>query len=458
MPDEPQFTVSDARRGCGLGAPQHGLRRPANHHQAAQQPDVVLARDPQRQHRDVGGPDDRQDLHFAARPSPRASGRTWPACTTARSCSCSSTASSSVRCSGRDAAGRVRAAAHRRHDADAVPGRNHRRGFVSTQPITQGSADRALLHRPPVDLLGEPAGQRARAAPTPRRTSTSSVTDNDVGACQPRSTTSSSNFFEPGITPTSSFRQARSSRRRPDRRSPSASTSAERRTPIRARTSAVSSTRSARTSSSAAARSSVQPAGSRPAASSRSRKELMITSTSVVDDPNRTTGDGAWSFGHLMRQLAPSADQAPAFALALFQHWLTDQSVNGFTVAARPGDAAADPGHLAQDADRRAGSGPGAVPVASHRQPVRPAQSRQRQSRARGASSFALTPPGSSFGEEFTVILEYNLPAATAQDGDRLGEPVARAGVAPVPVRGLQRRRWRRSPAVHGARTRPRPG
>ena len=32
----------------------------------------------------------------------------------------------------------------------------------------------------------------------------------------------------------------------------------------------------------------------------------------------------------------PRRRRAPAFALSLFQHWLTDQNVNGFTVQARP--------------------------------------------------------------------------------------------------------------------------
>ena len=84
----------------------------------------------------------------------------------------------------------------------------------------------------------------------------------------------------------------------------------------------------------------------------RVRRELMITDLSVVDDPVRTAGDfdpsfpqsdtggataGVWSFGHLMRELAPSPADAPAMTLNLLQHWLSDQVVNGFTVSPRPG-------------------------------------------------------------------------------------------------------------------------
>ena len=127
----------------------------------------------------------------------------------------------------------------------------------------------------------------------------------------------------------------------------------------------------------------------------RSRRELMITDLSVVDDPVRTAGTfdpgfggsagggsggsggafegaagevgdpgqgggfatgggfgtggsgpgpgpgtpqtaGVWSFGHLMREMAPNPEDAPAMTLKLLQHWLSDQVVNGFTVQARP--------------------------------------------------------------------------------------------------------------------------
>jgi hypothetical protein len=73
-------------------------------------------------------------------------------------------------------------------------------------------------------------------------------------------------------------------------------------------------------------------------------RELMILDPSVVDDPVRTAfsapttnpSSGVWTFGRLMRDMAPTPAQAPAFTLGLFQFWLTDQTVNGFTVSARP--------------------------------------------------------------------------------------------------------------------------
>ena len=73
--------------------------------------------------------------------------------------------------------------------------------------------------------------------------------------------------------------------------------------------------------------------------------ELMITDVSVVDDPVRTTFDatssdprnGAWTFKRLMENMAASVDDAPAMAEAMLKSFTTEQTINGFTVAPRPG-------------------------------------------------------------------------------------------------------------------------
>ena len=80
-------------------------------------------------------------------------------------------------------------------------------------------------------------------------------------------------------------------------------------------------------------------------------KELMIRAVSVVDDPVRTTFDapagdarrGVWTFKNLMEQLAPSPQQAPALAEAVFRSFTEPQTINGFTVETRGGYASADP-------------------------------------------------------------------------------------------------------------------
>jgi hypothetical protein len=76
-----------------------------------------------------------------------------------------------------------------------------------------------------------------------------------------------------------------------------------------------------------------------------SSREITIRHVSVVDDPIRTsmTGGpaddprtGAWSFGRLMERLSPTAAQAPDVTEAMFRTSLTDQTVNSFTIPARP--------------------------------------------------------------------------------------------------------------------------
>ena len=140
----------------------------------------------------------------------------------------------------------------------------------------------------------------------------------------------------------------------------------------------------------------------------------MITSTSVVDDPVRSVADGAWSFGHVLRQMAPSADQAAAFALQLFQHWLNDQSVNGFTVAARPAmqQQVLNAWPKTPTGDLDLDHTPFALQAIVNRFDLRDPSS---GSAGEGRLVYALTDPTFGFGEDFTVIIEYNLPAANDQ-------------------------------------------
>jgi len=73
--------------------------------------------------------------------------------------------------------------------------------------------------------------------------------------------------------------------------------------------------------------------------------ELMITSTSVVDDPIRTAFDpgsrdprnGVWTFKRLAEGIARTPQDAPAMVEAMLSSFNTAQTVNGFTVNARPG-------------------------------------------------------------------------------------------------------------------------
>ncbi len=74
-------------------------------------------------------------------------------------------------------------------------------------------------------------------------------------------------------------------------------------------------------------------------------RELMIKSTTVVDDQIRTvfnpsstdSRNGVWTFKHLMENMAATPADAPAMVEAMLNTFTTPQTINGFTVAARPG-------------------------------------------------------------------------------------------------------------------------
>jgi hypothetical protein len=67
------------------------------------------------------------------------------------------------------------------------------------------------------------------------------------------------------------------------------------------------------------------------------RRELEIRDVSVVDDPVRTGPGGAWTFGKLMENMAPTPADAPAMVEAMLSSFLTQQTVNSFTLFPRTG-------------------------------------------------------------------------------------------------------------------------
>ena len=74
-------------------------------------------------------------------------------------------------------------------------------------------------------------------------------------------------------------------------------------------------------------------------------RELMIRDVSVVDDPIRTVftagstdpRNGVWTFKHLMEGIAPTPADAPAMVESVMNSLLSPQTINGLTVAIRPG-------------------------------------------------------------------------------------------------------------------------
>ena len=67
------------------------------------------------------------------------------------------------------------------------------------------------------------------------------------------------------------------------------------------------------------------------------RRELEIRDVSVVDDPIRTGPGGAWSFGTLMGNMAPTPADAPAMVERMLSSFLTQQTVNSFGLPPRAG-------------------------------------------------------------------------------------------------------------------------
>lgn len=154
----------------------------------------------------------------------------------------------------------------------------------------------------------------------------------------------------------------------------------------------------------------------------RKDRELMIRDLSVVEDPIRTTfagpatdaRTGAWTFGRLARQFAPSAAAAPDMVEKLFSTWLTDQTVNGFSVPARPAMQ-----QLVLDSWPRTANGK----LDLNRAPLRLLAIVNRpdlRDLANGKAGEGRFVFGvlDAFGNQtqFTVILEYRLPARTTAD------------------------------------------
>src|SRR5688572_13919117 len=139
-------------------------------------------------------------------------------------------------------------------------------------------------------------------------------------------------------------------------------------------------------------------------------RELLIRDLGVVEDPVRTGPGGVWSFGHALESLAPSAAEAPALVEAMFSTWLTDQTINGHTVAARP--AIQD---LVLSAWPRVD---GALDLS--RAPLRllaivnrlDLRDLSRGQAGEGRFVYAVTDSAGA-ATQFTVILEYRLPASS---------------------------------------------
>jgi Concanavalin A-like lectin/glucanases superfamily len=138
------------------------------------------------------------------------------------------------------------------------------------------------------------------------------------------------------------------------------------------------------------------------------RRELEIRDVSVVDDPVRTGPGGAWTFGKLMENMAPTPADAPAMVEAMLSSFLSQQTVNSFTLPPRVG--------AQQVLDSMRGSD-GKLDLS--RQAFRLLAIANRidlndvsaSTAGEGRFVFGFAPFGQTL--QATLIIEYNIPAGT---------------------------------------------
>jgi hypothetical protein len=149
---------------------------------------------------------------------------------------------------------------------------------------------------------------------------------------------------------------------------------------------------------------------------SRSR-EIMIVDPSVVDDPRRTTGRGAWTIASLMEQLAPAPDLAPGMFERAIRGMAEIQIINRFIVSGR-----SVIGALADTWPRSADGLLDLERVPARLQAIVPRLDLRDLSSGRaGRVNLVFAILDTLDGQhaeptEFTLILEYDLPAKTEED------------------------------------------
>ncbi len=165
--------------------------------------------------------------------------------------------------------------------------------------------------------------------------------------------------------------------------------------------------------------------------------ELMIRNLAVVEDPLRTnwTGnltnpsDGAWQFGRLMTTMAGPNDPE-LFVRNWLAQWDSPRLVNGLNVNPRPMNAVVTQPWLAASGGTRLDltRAPFRLLAIVNRMDLR---NLSRGSAGEGRFVFGVLGAGGS-QLQFTVILEFNLPATTQADVDRWAADWHALGALPV--------------------------
>ena len=148
-----------------------------------------------------------------------------------------------------------------------------------------------------------------------------------------------------------------------------------------------------------------------------SSRALTIRHVSVVDDPIRTSMDGpaddprtgAWAFGRMLERLSPTPADAPDVTEDMFRTFTATQTINGFTVEPRFGmqPFVLDPWPRTEDGKLDLARAPLRLLAIVNRLDLKNLE----QGKAGEGRLVYGVIDGSGFPFEFTVILEYLLPA-----------------------------------------------
>jgi hypothetical protein len=171
----------------------------------------------------------------------------------------------------------------------------------------------------------------------------------------------------------------------------------------------------------------------------RPSRELFVSDLSVVEDPARTSlggppddpRTGAWTFARLAERAAPAPERAAELVESLFDTWRDDQTVNGFTVAARPD---VEPFLLAPwprgpDGHLDLARAPLRLLAIVNRIDLRSLASGRA---GQGRFVFGVV-DAAGFANPFTIILEYRLPAANEEQALSWARAWHRLGELPFP-------------------------
>lgn len=149
-------------------------------------------------------------------------------------------------------------------------------------------------------------------------------------------------------------------------------------------------------------------------------KELLIKETFVVDSPDAQTGE--LSFGHLIKNMAPTEAQAKDLVLSLLTSWESTPSVNGKIIPSRPNirSLVIDPW---KSADGAAGESDANWNMNLDNMPARLLAiiNRIDLKRDQGGSIISAGEGRFTYGitvgnQQFTWIFEYELPASTIEE------------------------------------------